>query len=109
MLGNRVISRNHEHHWAPYSPNLICLDFGFWSLVSAHVIRCEPQTLEQLKESVEDFTRNMGEEQLRKMARHTRRRAELCRAAGGGHFEHLLQTNRRAGEHHSSAMSNVPH
>ena len=43
-----------------------------------------------LKERVEKFARSLTEEQLRRMARHTRRRAELCVAADGGYFEHLL-------------------
>ncbi|XP_043212879.1 uncharacterized protein LOC122376980, partial [Amphibalanus amphitrite] len=67
-FGGRVISRNSEHRWPPYSPDLSCLDFCFWSLVTAQIVHSEPQTLEQLKELVEDFARNMDDEQLRKMA-----------------------------------------
>ena len=88
-FGERIISRNSEHHWPPYSPDLSCLDFSLWSQVMAHVARCEPETIAQLKTVVEDFTRSLDEASLRRMARHTRRRAELCRSVGGGHFEHL--------------------
>ena len=56
----------------------------------AHVVRCEPQTITQLKTVVEDFTQNMDEASLRKVARHLRRRAELCQSVRGGHFKHLL-------------------
>ena len=59
-FGSRVISRSGEHSWPPYSPDLSCMDFSLWSLVTVHIIRCEPQTLEQLKELVEDFARNMN-------------------------------------------------
>ena len=48
----------------------------------AHVVRCEPETIDQLKTVVEGFARNMDEASLRKIARHTRRRAELCRSVG---------------------------
>lgn len=89
-FGNRIISRNSEHRWPPNSPDLSCLDFSFWSVVTTHIIQCEPKTLQELKELVEEFARNMDEDMVRRMARHTRRRAELCRSERGGHFEHLL-------------------
>ena len=89
-FGDRLISRNAQHHWPPYSPDLTCLDFSFWPQAQDEVVRRQPQTLSQLKDVVEDFARNISEDQLRRMARHTRRRAELCCAERGGHFEHLL-------------------
>ncbi|KAF0302402.1 hypothetical protein FJT64_025506 [Amphibalanus amphitrite] len=56
----------------PQPSRLSCLGLCFWSLVTAQIVRSEPQTLEQLKELVEDFARNMDEEQLRKNgASHT--------------------------------------
>lgn len=89
-FGDRLISRKTEHHWPPYSPDLSCLDFCFWTLAVEEVLRHKPQTLEQLKGIVEDFAKNIDADLLRRTARHTRRRAELCCAEGGGHFEHLL-------------------
>lgn len=89
-FGDRVISRKAEHHWPPYSPDLTCLDFSFWPLAQDEIFRQKPQTISQLKDVVEDFARNMDEDLLRRMARSTRRRAELCCAEQGGHFEHLL-------------------
>ena len=38
----------------------------------------------------DDFASNISEEQLRRMIRHTQRRAELCCTERGGHFEHLV-------------------
>ena len=89
-FGSRVISRKAQHHWPPYSPDLTCLDFSFWPQAQDEVVRRRPQTLGQLKTVVEDFAKNINEDQLRSMARHTRRRAELCCAEKGGFFEHLL-------------------
>ena len=71
-FGDRVISRRTEHHWPPYSPDLSPLDFSFWSQAMAHVVRCEPSTLEQLKQVVEDFATNFDPEKARAMARHCR-------------------------------------
>ena len=89
-FSNRIISRNSEHSWPPNNPDLSRLDFSFWSVVTTHIIQCEPKTVQELKELVEDFARNMDEDMVRRMARHTRRRAELCRSEREGHFEHLL-------------------
>ena len=90
-FGDRVISRNTEHHWPPYSPDLSPLDFLLWGQALAHVVRCQPKTIDELKAIVNDFAVNLGEEKIRSMARLTRKRAELCCQVRGGHFEHLMQ------------------
>ena len=90
-FGDRVISHNTEHHWPPYSPDLSPLDFSLWGQALAHVVRCQPKTIDELKAIVNDFAVNLGEEKIRSMARHTRKRAELCCQVRGGHFEHLMQ------------------
>lgn len=89
-FGERVISRNTAHHWPPYSPDLSPLDFSFWNQAMVHVRKSQPRTLEELKKQVETFASQVPEEQLRKMARHVRKRATLCVQEGGSHFEHLL-------------------
>ena len=72
-------------------PNVSCFLFIILaSGLSSRHVQCESQILEQLTKLAEAFARNMDEEQLRKMAQHTRRRAELCRSIGWGHFSHLL-------------------
>lgn len=89
-FGDRVISRNTQHHWPPYSPDLSPLDFSFWSQAMMHVNQHNPTTIGELKLSVENFANNIEPEIIRKMARNTRKRAALCIQADGGHFEHLL-------------------
>ena len=44
------------------------------------------KALSQLKDVLEDFARNISENQLWRMARHTRHRAELCYAKQGCQF-----------------------
>ena len=85
-----IISRGSAYHWPAYSPDLSCLDFSFWPQAMDCVVESEPETIQELKKVVEDFASGISEEQLRKMTRHTRRRAELCVAERGGYFEHLL-------------------
>ena len=81
----------YEHHWPLYSPDLNLLDFSFLSQAMAHMVRCEPSTLQELTEVVEDFAINSDPEKTRAMARHTHKRAQLCIDQAGGHFQHLLK------------------
>ena len=90
-FGTRIISRKTEHHWPPYLPDLNPLDFSFWSQTMAQVVRCQPSTLQELKDVVEDFASNIDPAKVRSMVRHARYRAELCVAEGGGHIEHLVK------------------
>ena len=73
-------------------------------MVTAHLIQRESKTLQELKEMVEDFSRNMDEAMVRRMARYTCRRAELCRSERGGHFEHLLLTTGGVEENDSGVV-----
>ena len=76
---------------SPLTPLLLDLsplDFSFCVQAMAHFIRCERSTIAELKAAVEDFAVNMSEEEVRKKARNTRKRAELCRDNFGEHFEH---------------------
>ena len=93
-FGDRIISRNTENHWPPYSPDLSPIDFSFWGQAMAHVVRTKPSTLEELKGEVEDFARHFDHDKARRMARHCRYRAQLCKSVGGGHFEHLIKKKR---------------
>ena len=90
-FGDRVISRKTQHFWPPYSPDLNPLDFSFWSQAMAHVLRCKPATIEDLKSAVDDFALNFDPQKALKMARHVRYRAQLCRSKAGGHFEDLIK------------------
>ena len=92
-FNDRIISRGSAHRTGPYtlySPDLSCPDFSFWPQGMDCVVESEPETVQDLKNVVEDFTSGISEKQPRKIARHTRRWAELCVAERGGYFEHLL-------------------
>ena len=89
-FGDQLISRGCRHHWPAYSPDLSPLDFSFWPQAVTYLIKEEPSSIEALKRAVENFAASLSRDQLRRMARHTRRRAELCAAAEGGYFEHVL-------------------
>ena len=55
---------------------------------------CQPSTLDQLKQVVEDFATTFDPEKAKSMARHTKYRAQLCINQAGGHFEHLVRKGR---------------
>ena len=44
----------------------------------AHVIRCEPFTIAELKTVVKEFAVNMSEEEVRKMVRNTKKRTDCA-------------------------------
>lgn len=90
-FGDRILSRKTDHHWPPNSPDLSPLDFSFWSQAMNHLNEVKPKTLAEMKITVENFASNLSDEAIRKMARHTRKRAVACVAAGGGHFEQIIK------------------
>ena len=57
----------------------------------AHVVRCQPATIPELKQVVEDFASNFDPETAKRTARYKRYRSELCVSQAGGHFEHLIK------------------
>ena len=60
----------------------------------AQVFSRQRSTIEELKDIVETFARNINSVTIRSMARYTRYRAELCVTQGGGHFEHLVKKSK---------------
>ena len=90
-FGNNIISRKTAYPWPAYSPDLNPLDYSFWSQAMAHVIRCQPKTIPELMEVVEDFVVNFDPEIASRVVRQVKYRAALCKSVGGGHFQHLLK------------------
>ena len=42
-FGDRIISHNTQHHWPPYSPDLLPLDYSFWSQCTEYVKKEKPK------------------------------------------------------------------
>ena len=66
------------------------MNISFWNQATNKLRKIRPESLEDMKRAVEDFAANLDEEGIRKMCRHTRKRAVVCVSAGGSHFEHLM-------------------
>ena len=89
-FGDRIISRDMQHHWPPYSPDLSPLDYYFWSQCTQYVKKEKPKNICDLRRRVNRFAENIDEEALRKMVWHNRKRAAPCIDSLGGHLEQLL-------------------
>ena len=51
------------------------------------VYKKQPKTVAELKSTIEEFAANLGEDSIRKMARHASERALACVATQGRHIE----------------------
>ena len=85
---NRLISNKSEIRWPPRSPDCNPLDFFFWGQAMSHVFRVQPNTMEELKGVVEDFSMEMNRELVRKVCASTRDRFETVKSVKGPYFEH---------------------
>ena len=76
--GDRVIFRNTEHHWPPYSPDLFQIYFPFRAKAMNHLCRRQTSTLHDLKIIVDNFADNIDKAGVKTKVALTKRREELC-------------------------------
>ena len=95
IFGNRVISNKvEERHGVPWpakSPDLNPLDYAFWGMAMQRVYKDNPQTIDGLKECVENFFMSLPQETIRKSVANLLKRAELGVKNKGSHFESELK------------------
>ena len=89
-FGGRLISRGTPTRWPPRSPDLTPADFYLWGHVKERAYKSEPRDIPELKAAVRACVRAVTPQECRRVLEAVRRRAELCLARNGGHFEHLL-------------------
>ena len=77
--------------WPTKSPDLNPLIFFSGDYLKSLFMILIHRSLQQLKKIVELCARNVSRETLIKVAQNFRKRATLCLANEGGHFEHLLK------------------
>ena len=87
----RVITRRGEFPWPPYSPDLNPLDYYFWGFVNAEVWCRKPETIEELRQIVEEVAAMITGEVIQSVMANFRKRCEVCKAMEGGHFEYALE------------------
>ena len=85
-FGDRIISRNTQQHWPPYSLNLYHWTILFEANVRNMWRRRSPRT-HVISVGAATYLQRTS---MRKMVRHNRKRAAPCIDSLGGHFEQLL-------------------
>lgn len=75
--------------WPPRSPDLSVLDFFLWGMLKNKVYRTSYQTINDLREAVEDAFNNIDRRHVRKAVNSTLKRVNLCINNNGGLFEYL--------------------
>ena len=86
-FGNRIISNKSEQMWPPCSPDCNPLDYFFWGHAMAHIFRCKPSTMAELKVLVNRFGESMDKELIRKVCGSTLDRLRMLEIVKGVNFE----------------------
>jgi len=77
--------------WPPRSPDLSPLDYFFWGLVKDRVYATPCNTKEEMKNRIREAFASVTVEMLRNTQNNFIKRANICLAAEGGIFEHMLK------------------
>lgn len=86
-----IANRSPEIMWAARSPDLSPLDFFFWGAIKDIVYQSEPQNLDELKQNITRACRQITPAMIQATCtRNVLTRFEMCIAAGGLQFEHLM-------------------
>ena len=86
-----MISRLTDTIWPAKSPDLSPLDFWFWGVAMEEVRRVQPDTMEELKQIVEEFAEAMEKESIHNAAEGVLTRSKVCLKMGGGAFEYAYK------------------
>ena len=84
----RLISRRTSRPCMPAcSPDLSPLDFWFWGEMDRIIQEKQPDSIEALKQIVNEGAAQMDPGKIRRVCGNFRRRVEKCRENEGAHFE----------------------
>ena len=81
------MGRAGPHEWPARSPDLTPCDFYLWGYVKEEVYKSNPQTLDQLENSIRVVISDIPRELLLKTCESLRERLVKLRRNGGAHFE----------------------
>lgn len=87
---DRVISLHSQPEFPPRSPDLTLLDFFAFPHLKNTIFKTRINTIEELRERIQQECANITPEILRACFENMKRRVNLCLQQGGGHFEHLM-------------------
>jgi hypothetical protein len=92
MYPEKWIGRAGPIRWPPRSPDINPLDFCIWGYVKSLVYRNSINTLEELKQKIQDSfdTIKNKPDLCNNIRRSLQRRIQICVEMNGGHFEQFL-------------------
>ena len=93
LFPGRLISSFGDLHWPARSPDLTASDFFLWGYLKEKVYLNKWETLEQLKNNIREEIENIPVEIFKKVMENSIKRADLCRAAKGGHLIDIIFEN----------------
>lgn len=90
---NRIISKNGDLRWPPRSPDLTAPDFFLWGYLKDKVYVNKPQTLQQLKDNIQEEIDRIPQETLNKVMENAIKRAHFCVRENGSHLTDIIFHN----------------
>lgn len=85
------IGRRAEVKWPARSPDLTPLDFFLWGAIKHKVYAQIPTTPDDMKQRIIESCAEISRDSLAAVHKSFERRLQMCIAAEGKHFEHMLQ------------------
>ena len=89
-FNNRIISKNADFAWPPYSPDLTAPDFFLWGYLKSKVYRNAPKTLQELKANIIEEIGRIDGVMLKKVMENAHKRAIECVQAKGGYLRDMI-------------------
>jgi transposase len=90
MFPGRLISLRGDIPWPARSPDLAPCDFFLWGHLKAKVYEEKPKTIEELKATIRQKTREIPPEMTRRAMANFRKRLQLCIRDEGHHLKDLI-------------------
>ena len=89
-FGGNVISLKEAFEWSPHSPDLNPFDFFLWGHLKDCIYRNKPTTLQQLKENVLQYSREIDQHLCERVIQSFKKRMQVCFQRKGRHLEHVI-------------------
>lgn len=89
MFREKCVGRFGPVSWPARSPDLTPMDFYLWGRIKDEVYKSEPRSPADLQGKITAFCSSLSRSEIKRAAKDTIRRAQLCIAVDGEHFEHF--------------------
>ena len=76
--------------WSPHSPDLNPCDFFLWGHLKDCIYRNKPTTLQQLKENILQYSREIDQHLCERVIQSFKKRMQVCAQRKDHHLEHVI-------------------